>query len=107
MGIRENKIEKYLDEEVKRIFNGITRKWISPGHDGVHDRILFISNLPAIFVEVKTKNGKLSAIQKREHERLKKTGTISKLITVYGKNDVDILIENIISMLKNGQYKYV
>jgi len=107
MGIRENKIEKYLDEEVKRIFNGITRKWISPGHDGVHDRILFISNLPAIFVEVKTKNGKLSTIQKREHEQLMNTNPICIFAVVYGKNDVDILIENIISMLKNGQYKYV
>ncbi len=95
MGARENKIEKYLEDEVKRVFGGETRKWISPGHDGVHDRILFISGLPAVFVEVKTSNGSLTLVQMREHKRLKDTGTTSIFEVVYGKNDVDLLINRL------------
>jgi len=42
MGVRENKVEKYLDKEVSKI-GGITRKWVCPGRDGVPDRICFIN----------------------------------------------------------------
>jgi hypothetical protein len=93
MGTRENKVETYLKDRVKKVFNGISRKWVSPGHDGVHDQILFIKNLPVVFVEVKTTDGKLSEVQKREHERLGETGSICYLITVYGHDGVDKLIE--------------
>lgn len=96
MGTRENKIEEYLSDKVKRVFGGETRKWVSPGHDGVHDQILFIPGIHAIFVEVKTIDGKLSKTQKREHRRLKETMTTSTFETVYGHEDVDLLIEDIV-----------
>ena len=51
MGVRENKVEKYLDAEVNRL-GGITRKWVSPGRDGVPDRIIIL-NGHICFVEVK------------------------------------------------------
>jgi len=95
MGTRENKVETYLKDEVKRVFGGETRKWVSPGHDGVHDQILFISGLPAIFVEVKTIDGELSLVQKREHDRLYMTMTTSVFMTIYGKKDVDKFIKNL------------
>ena len=95
MGIRENKVETYLNTEVRRVFGGKTRKWVSPGHDGVYDRILFISGLPAIFVEVKTLDGSLTPVQIREQERLMKTKTTSMLTTVYGQTDVDLLISKL------------
>ena len=95
LGIRENKIETYLSDEVKRVFGGKTRKWVSPGHDGVHDQILFISGLPAIFVEVKTTDGKLSGAQKREHDRLRGVESKCMFATVYGHKSVDILIKNL------------
>lgn len=92
MGARENKVETYLDEQVKAI-GGVTRKWVSPGHDGVTDRICFVPHLPAWFVEVKTISGKLSDVQKREQQRLRNTETTSTISTVYGHADVDMLIE--------------
>ncbi len=95
MGIRENKIETYLSDEVKRVFGGETRKWVSPGHDGVHDQIVFIPGLPAIFVEVKVTDGELSPVQEREHKRLKKIKTTSIFMTVYGHKGVDSLIESL------------
>lgn len=96
MGIRENKVETYLKDEIKRIFGGVTRKWVSPGHDGVHDQILFITNFPIVFVEVKTSDGELSSVQKREHERLKKISPICMFATVHGHKEVDLLIDTLL-----------
>jgi len=90
MGVRENKVEKYLDDQVKLI-GGITRKWVSPGHDGVPDRIVFIDGR-VYFIEVKTVDGKLSSAQKREHDRL--TDHYDEVHTVYGEFGVDELVRN-------------
>jgi len=107
MGVRENKVEKYLDEQVKNI-GGITRKWISPGHDGVPDRIVItpmtvadkIAQLQKLhpdtvmaeinLVEVKVKGGELSPVQIREHIRLNKVGI--DVNTVHGEAGVDYSI---------------
>ena len=62
---------------------------VSPGRDGVPDRIVIIRG-NVIFVEVKTSDGKLSTAQKREHERLESSGTI--VYTVYGEEGVDSLM---------------
>jgi len=88
MGIRENKVETYFKDQIKSI-GGMTRKWVSPGVDGVPDQIVIIE--PSIFfVEVKTFNGRLSPAQKREHKRLRDNGaTVS---TVYGYEGVDLFI---------------
>jgi len=85
MGVRESKVEKYLDSEVQKI-GGITRKWVSPGRDGVPDRIVIVATM-VWFVEVKTVDGALSPAQIREHARLKEAG--AKVFTVYGERGVD------------------
>lgn len=85
MGARENKVEKYLDSEVKKL-GGLTRKWTCPGRDGVPDRIVII-NGAVMLVEVKTLDGTVSPTQRREHERLCDVG--AKVFTVYGEAGVD------------------
>jgi hypothetical protein len=89
MGVRENKVEKYLDKEVVAL-GGITRKWVSPSQDGVPDRIVIVRGL-VMFVEVKTVDGVLASNQEREHTRLIECGAQVK--TVYGKESVDVFIE--------------
>lgn len=89
MGVRENKVERYLDEEVV-LMGGLTRKWVSPMHSGVPDRIVFIQG-DVWFVEVKTNDGRLSPEQIREHQRLKDQG--ANVTTVYGKTGVDKFME--------------
>jgi hypothetical protein len=89
MGARESKVERYLDEEVV-LLGGLTRKWVSPGHTGVCDRIVFLQS-DVWFVEVKTNDGRLSPEQIREHQRLKDQG--AKVTTVYGKTGVDKFME--------------
>lgn len=88
MGTRENKIEIYFKDQIKAL-GGISRKWVSPGVDGVPDQIVIIKS-DIFFVEVKTSDGKLSIAQIREHQRLRKAGV--NIPTVYGHVGVDKFI---------------
>lgn len=90
MGVRENKIEKYLDQQVKAL-GGDTRKWVSPGRDGVPDRIVFLYG-KIFFCEIKTVDGKLSLPQQREHARLKDLD--ASVCTIYGQKGVDLFLKN-------------
>jgi 3-keto-L-gulonate-6-phosphate decarboxylase len=91
MGTRENKVEKYLDAEITTL-GGVTRKWVSPGRDGVPDRIVILDG-DVYFVEVKTVDGERSDAQEREHERLVKAG--ANVVTVYGAKGVNTFISNL------------
>ena len=93
MGVRETKVEKYLDQCVRGLC-GLTRKWVSPGVDGVPDRIVIIPGAGVWFVEVKTSDGRLSDCQKREHIRLKDAG--ANVVTVYGHDGVDEFIARLL-----------
>tara|TARA_R110002167_G_scaffold360681_1_gene578422 strand:+ start:17 stop:292 length:276 start_codon:yes stop_codon:yes gene_type:complete len=88
MGVRENKVEKYLDSQVVKL-GGLTRKWTSPGRDGVPDRIVIVKG-KVWFVEVKTVVGVLSEAQKREHTRLIDAG--ANVVTVRGNKGVEEFI---------------
>jgi len=96
MGVRENKVEKHLDEQVKLI-GGITRKWISLGCNGAPDRIV-IRYGGVCFVEVKTIDGSFKPGQEREHNRLREKGAL--VCTVYGKEGVDKLIDDLMRFNK-------
>lgn len=91
MGVRESNVERYLQERIKEI-GGTTRKWVSPGANGVPDRIVLLSR-EVWFVEVKTVDGQLSPVQRREHGRLKAHG--ANVITLYGCGDVDRFAEKL------------
>ena len=94
MGVRENKVERYLDSEVQKVLGGETRKWTSPGHDGVMDRIVFLQGGIIWFVEVKTVDGKRSPAQVREAEKLEFLG--ANVTTVHGKEGVDEFIDALV-----------
>ena len=61
--MQEKEIERVLVDEVKRL-GGRAYKWVSPGNDGVPDRIVILPGRQPIFVELKTEHGRLSALQK-------------------------------------------
>lgn len=92
MGVREAKVEKYLDQQIKRI-GGITRKFVSPGRDGVPDRIV-IHRGKVYFVELKTVDGRLSKNQNREHKYLRDNG--ANVMTVYGVDGVDMFVHAVL-----------
>lgn len=84
MGVRENKKEMYLHEEITAI-GGMTRKWENQ-HYSVPDRIVIYKG-EVWFVEIKTTAGVLSSAQVREQERLKKAG--ARVVTLCGKDEID------------------
>ena len=91
MGVRENKVENHLGKEVAKL-GGLTRKWVSPGNNGVPDRIVII-NGQVTFVEVKTTAGEFESGQEREHDRLRAVG--ADVTTVYGEHGVNLLIKDL------------
>lgn len=87
---KEGKIENYLRDEVKRL-GGKCLKWISPGNKGVPDRIVFLPNTPAIFVEVKAEDGKLSDHQEVFIQEMRELGT--EILVISSELEVDLFID--------------
>jgi len=88
MGTEENKVEEYLNDEVKAL-GGFTRKFAYIGRRGGADRIVFLYGT-IILVEVKTTSGTESTLQTRERRRIRATG--ARAHVVYGKEEVDKLL---------------
>ena len=82
---REKQIEKYLRLRVEER-GGVCMKFISPGQDGVPDRIVVMPSGLVYFVELKAESGKLSRIQKYQLKRLMDLNQICSV--VYGKEGV-------------------
>lgn len=71
--MREREIERKLVSEVKKR-NGICLKWVSPGFDGVPDRIVFLPNRKFGLVEVKAPGEKPRPLQLSRHRLLNRLG---------------------------------
>lgn len=87
----EKDIEKILVNEVKKL-GGRAYKWVSPGNDGVPDRIVILPGLQPIFVELKTETGRLGAIQNVQIDRLRKMKQNVKIL--YGESQVRDFLED-------------
>jgi hypothetical protein len=61
--MRELEIERHFVWTVERM-GGVTYKFTSPGRKGVADRIACLPDGSTWFVELKTKGGRLSPLQK-------------------------------------------
>ena len=77
--MREKEIEKILILEVKKL-GGRAYKWVSPGNDGVPDRIVIFPGRPPVFVELKTDTGRLTALQKVQIDRLRSLGQDARVV---------------------------
>ncbi len=77
---RERDIEKWLVGQVKRL-GGEAFKFVSPGNDGVPDRLVCIPGGLIYFVELKADRGKPSSIQEWQMDRLRAMGCNVLLIT--------------------------
>lgn len=87
----EKDIEKILVNEVKKL-GGRAYKWVSPGNDGVPDRIVILPGMRPVFVELKTETGRLSAIQKVQIKRLEDLGQDVRVL--YGLSQVRDFLED-------------
>lgn len=84
----EKEVEAYL-VRVAKSNKCLTYKWSSPNNRGVPDRIIVPPFASPIFVEVKRLNGRLSALQIHELDRLATAG--QTCYVVRSKDDVDCL----------------
>ena len=88
--MRESEIEKILVDGIRNL-GGRAFKWVSPGNDGVPDRIVVLPEYPAIFVEMKTVTGKLTSLQRVQIERLQKMGQDVRVL--YGEKETQTFLE--------------
>ena len=71
--MREKFIERKLVQEVKTL-GGIALKFISPGFDGMPDRIVLLPRSKIAFVEVKAPRCKSRPLQISRHVLLQRLG---------------------------------
>lgn len=71
--MREKDIESRLRNEIKKI-GGVAFKFVSPGNNGVPDRIVLLPGGIIKFVELKRPGGKTTKIQDMQIARIKSLG---------------------------------
>ena len=71
--MREKDVEKKLVQAVKAR-SGICPKWVSPGFDGMPDRIVLLPKGKIGFVEVKAPGKKPRPLQEARHGMLQRLG---------------------------------
>lgn len=86
--MRESLVEAYFVRRVKEA-GGLQRKFVSPGHRGVPDRIVVFKG-SVFFVELKRLGGELEPHQVREHARLREFR--ASVWVLYCEEDVDRFI---------------
>lgn len=91
----EREIEKKLVDGVRKL-GGRAYKFVSPGNDGVPDRIVVLPGRPPKFIELKTETGRLSSLQNVQIKRLKDLGQDVRVL--YGLEDVKRFLEE----MQNG-----
>ncbi len=81
----EKEVEKILVKGVKRL-GGCAYKWVSPGKDGVPDRIVVLPGGLIWFAELKTDTGRVSPRQEYQLSYLKSLG--HNTIVLRGETEV-------------------
>lgn len=69
----EKRVEKVLTDSVKKM-GGMAVKFVSPGLDGVPDRIVLLPDRKMAFVELKAPGKKLRALQEKRKRQLEALG---------------------------------
>lgn len=92
--MKESSIESRLVRMV-RDRGGLCYKFVSPGNPGVPDRIIITPSGRTVYVELKTEVGRLAAIQKWQHEEMRKRG--ADVRTLKGLDQVKAFVEEVFS----------
>lgn len=82
----EKHIEAKLRDKAKQL-GGRAYKFVSPGNNGVPDRIVILPEGKIGFAELKRPKGKARVLQERQIERLKKLGCYVMIVDTEDKAD--------------------
>ena len=89
---REASVERSFCDRLKRS-GCLVYKFISPGNNGVPDRIVITPEGSVIFVELKTEIGRLRGEQKSQIRKLKRHGQDGRVS--YGADEVDQFVRGV------------
>ena len=92
MSFLEKEIERKLVKTVKAL-GGIAPKFVSPGFDGMPDRIVLLPNGKVGFVEVKSQGKKPRTLQAARHNLLRRLGF--KVFVLDNENQIKNIIDEI------------
>ena len=87
--MRERDVERYLRERVKQL-GGRAYKFVSPGNNGVPDRIVMLPGGKLFFVELKAPVKEKTALQDAQIDRISKLG--QDVFVVDSKEKVDNIL---------------
>ncbi len=88
----ERDIEKKMTALVKKL-GGLSYKFVSPGCDGVPDRIVITPGGAVVFWELKTETGRLSPRQRLQIDRLQSHGC--QVVVTYGWEDTEKTVREV------------
>ncbi len=86
---REKNIEQYLVRRVKEL-GGRAYKFVSPGNNGVPDRIVILPGGKIFFAEMKAPGRKTTALQNMQIKRLKDLG--QKVYVLDSRKSIDLCL---------------
>ena len=89
----EKEIEQYLCKKVKKELQGIAFKFVSPGFNGVPDRIILVPMGRFYFVELKAPGKKLRKLQKWVCDIIRELGFV--VLEIDTKEKVDAFISEV------------
>ena len=87
--MRERDVERNLRERVKQL-GGRAYKFVSPGNNGVPDRIVMLPGGKLFFVELKAPGKETTALQDAQIDRISKLG--QDVFVVDSKEKVDNIL---------------
>jgi hypothetical protein len=90
--MREKQIERKLVNAVKAV-GGIAPKFVSPGYDGMPDRLLLLPGGRMAFVEVKSPGENPRPLQTARHRLLRKLGF--KVYVLDAATDIDKIMKEV------------
>lgn len=90
--MRERDIEAKLRQAIEKD-GGLFFKFVSPGNDGVPDRIAILPDGQIWFIELKTESGRLTPIQVWQQDRLRQLGC--QVRTIRGMDEAAAFIEEV------------
>jgi len=75
-------------------------KWVSPGNDGVPDRIIILPGGHVVFAELKTDLGQTTPMQQYQLRRLRKRGCLA--FALHGLEDAEQLVGIVRELIGNA-----
>ena len=89
----EADIEAYLREKVRAVLHGKAYKWVSPGNNGVPDRMVCLPGGRVVFAELKAPGKQPRPEQAAKHRELRALGFRVEVLD--SKAAVDAFIEEL------------